>query len=327
MFLNASNFIMTFIGDSIIQGCRIENIEDSYVSIIRRRLFNELLGQDEFETLSNFTNLNTSFDFNIYGNYVYGNHGPLKTSLILNCNCKISVRGKIGLVGIYYRSLDPSIVVKVIQCNKVLKVISLNPSSNGSFSVLLSSSQCTNTEYEFDFIGSNVEIMGFLVLRSSTPKIIFNRFAVSGYSSTDFVDDQNLSSIYSIGTLFNNPGVFLLGVGTNDIYSLKKSVYSEVYEENLSKIIRYLSLNELNRIILIVPPQANETKYRILKSPYEKYRECIYKLSKTLKTELIDYSTVDFVANDLYVDGIHPNEKGHLFIANFICDQLGIKYK
>jgi lysophospholipase L1-like esterase len=150
--------------------------------------------------------------------------------------------------------------------------------------------------------------------------------AEPGYALSDLTEErewQDVLGLFSAGM----PSVTVLHLGTNDIYNLSKAVEPEAFGANLRYIAEGLGRDAETAVILTAPPRADERRYRITKAPHSAYIETIYKTARELELPVVDYAGIDFVAEGLFEDGVHPNDRGHFRMAQVFCNALGIPFR
>ncbi|MCB0687100.1 MAG: hypothetical protein KDC53_11260, partial [Saprospiraceae bacterium] len=128
--------------------------------------------------------------------------------------------------------------------------------------------------------------------------------------------------------LAKNPQLTIIGFGTNDAYidSKVKNGPSRIplqdYQNNLEYIINQLQHID-SRIILIAPNPLGEKFPDFQNKRLTKYVKVVRKLARKYHTGLVDnfkaFKKFDKKKNqkldDLLLDGIHPNDQGHIMIA------------
>lgn len=108
----------------------------------------------------------------------------------------------------------------------------------------------------------------------------------------------------------------------------KARVSIEDYEKNIQDIINSAVKNDIKVLLMKFPltlPNNSETEF--MNKNIIDYNSIITKLSKINKLELIDIvsafsNTKEYMFIDRKFDTFHPNEKGHLVIANEIYRSL-----
>jgi lysophospholipase L1-like esterase len=162
-----------------------------------------------------------------------------------------------------------------------------------------------------------------------------------GGSHTGRMSDHDLFKInhardrFESDVLSKDPDITLIGFGTNDSYidSKVKNGSSRIplhdYENNLIYFIKGLQATG-SKIILIAPNILGAKYPHFQNKRLLKYVKVVRKLAKKLQTGLVDnyklfrkYSRQkDKLVDDLMLDGVHPNDKGHELIAQEIMKEI-----
>ena len=124
--------------------------------------------------------------------------------------------------------------------------------------------------------------------------------------------------------LAKHPNLTIIGFGTNDAYidSKVKEGPSRIplqdYQKNLEYIIT--QLQQINsRIILIAPNPLGEKFPDFQNKRLKKYVKVVRRIAQKYHTGLVDnfksFKKYGQKLDDLLLDGIHPNDQGHIMIA------------
>jgi lysophospholipase L1-like esterase len=318
------------IGDSISAGYGI-SYNDMYSKKIQD-LFNEMSGYIDYETITNFQEF-ANYGFTVTGTTSIGSLGASKKSLIMQPGSVISFTCNAQFIDFLYHQTPTSGSLEV-RCNgtlyKTINCSGTDTLDKSSFPSA-SSSNTTNATYTVTCINASVEITGILRLVNkgtySNTNVI--RCAVSGQDSAYFNDANILQSMKNAAKNFNsNNKVYLIAIGTNDIYNATLAKTSAAFSTNIESIITNL-LNDIGdiRIILTVPPISNEASWPYKSETHNKYRNAIYALAVKYNLSVIDYTYINFVSNNLYQDGIHPNAEGNNQMLIHILKSLSIGIK
>lgn len=327
------NGIFAVIGDSIGAGYGISNYNDMWVKKLQD-FFNTMSGYNDFETITNFAVANT-YGITINGTHSIGSLGASKQSLIMQPGATISFNGNIQFIDFIYHQTPDSGKLQV-DCNgtiyKTVDCNGLDVLDKTSFPTS-SSNNTTNATYTITCLNASVEITGLirLVKKSDYGNANIIRCAVSGEDTTYFCDPTTLAAIQKTTNLFGTTlhnKVYFIALGTNDIYNSNKAKSSSVFSTNLETMIKTF-LNDSNdvRIILTVPPLADETLWPIQVEPHSNYRNVVYILAEKYNLTVIDYTYIDFVLNNWLQDGLHPNVEGNAQMDSHILKTLSIVIK
>ena len=141
---------------------------------------------------------------------------------------------------------------------------------------------------------------------------------INGNTTTDM-----LNRFTEDVTMLNPKSVFIMG-GTNDLLS-NRPLNSIL--DNIELMLKE-ALTKTNNIFIGIPPRIiKEDAYKLFmpSSTYDycetnlpKLREGLIKLSKNYKIKYIDFYNMSLILDqkEIFLDGIHFNEKGHKLIFN-----------
>lgn len=326
--------VVNVIGDSISVGNAATSNSKQYVSILRENIFRVTNGGvgAGYETVINFQEKPSDITYS--GTVGYGTLGPIRKSLVMTVGSTITFTRKAKYVDVLYHKTPTSGSIEVRLNGNLVKTINCTGTDTQDVWTLLESGGTpTNVNpqdtdvYELRCITANVELTGLTTLLQSgyQDTIYFNRMAVSGYVTGDFLNTGQLDSILRVGR-FNDStrqSLFVLAVGVNDIFSFK-AVSSTQYKTNLRTIVEYLQSNN-QLVVLVVPEHADENLWAPPIEPYENYKTKLLELAKENKVGVIDLSQIDYKGMGMYNDGIHINDKGHYLQSQIFSKALGIE--
>lgn len=178
-----------------------------------------------------------------------------------------------------------------------------------------------------------------LLLAEGIPCRIIN--AGIGGSHTGSRSDHDLFKIkhakdrFESDVLSKDPDITLIGFGTNDAYIDTKvkngpsRIPLDDYRSNLTDFIRRLQAKG-SRIILIAPNILGEKYPHFQNRRLLEYVKVVRKLAKKFHTGLVDNYKLfqkygrkkNSLIDDLMLDGVHPNDKGHELIAREIMKEI-----
>lgn len=177
-----------------------------------------------------------------------------------------------------------------------------------SISVGVGASNQTTTSWwglmKSAILGANGENLGG---STAVPHLTFYNSAVSGVTSSYFNNTSRLSAITTQGGV----GLYIVALGTNNIYNSGAHTLPSVYESDLNAIVDYIqAASSANRVMIVVPPVANEATW----APYQhhsKYAAAARRVARAKGCLLCDDCGVEMVTSGRYADGVHPNDAGH----------------
>lgn len=155
---------------------------------------------------------------------------------------------------------------------------------------------------------------------------------VAAQSGTTFGDYTGAAAIAELAYYLNfarsgNAKILHLALGTNSIYNAGKSTTPTQMITDMSTIIAGIKAACTNvQVVLHIPPRANEATFPVINSSYTyaDYVLAFENYARTNSATLIrhDMSAVSYAG--MYADGVHPNDYGHLVMAESACSVYGV---
>jgi lysophospholipase L1-like esterase len=140
---------------------------------------------------------------------------------------------------------------------------------------------------------------------------------------------------FETDVLAHNPDLVIIGFGTNDAHIDEASpdgpsrIPLADYKRNLEFMINKLLAEEIK--VILLAPNGLKGKYPEYQNDrLKQYVAVVKELSKKYQTGLVDnfelFSSYQIngvsLADDLLLDGVHPNDKGHALIADKLCQEI-----
>lgn len=168
-----------------------------------------------------------------------------------------------------------------------------------------------------------VELTGVFFSRTiGAGQISLINQSASGYATSDFTSAAVLTSI-GVQTPYNGAAypVYVVALGTNDIYNPIKAVSSATFKSNLDTICQGLRVYGIP--VLTVPLRAEQTTFAPVLESFENYRNAVYELARKYGYYVIDLSMYDLGSTNGYqADGLHPNAIGNSLLAAIYWNEL-----
>jgi lysophospholipase L1-like esterase len=327
------------IGDSISEGYGASSAgSTSWFSLLRNAIFSSQ-GENcsDAETVVSFFGLN-QYGLTYGGSYAQGTAGPTKQSIILQPGASITFTGNFDYVDVFYTQSASSGTLLFLKDGVQYRSLSTAGSASPdicSFSGATSGGGASHT-YTIQASTNPVEITGLIRLQSVSNsngpqgRIHVSRQALAGVSSSYYAGSAaTLASIVAQGSFYRAPSMYIVFLGTNNIYNSGAHTSPAQYEADLRTIcdtIKKASAD--NRIMLCVPPVANEAAWTPF-APWGQYSQAVRRVSADFGTGVIDLGSIDFVGRGLTADGVHPNDAGHYLIyqrvMQSIANYLGVQ--
>lgn len=319
---------VTFIGDSITAGDGATVPSRKYAAVLQN-----LLNSNGINTQSNFLSGGMlTRSTTPVAPFSMGNKGVGKKSVILGVGGKLTFTADYvdSVTFRYARSPSSGTLSLTANGTNIGTISTAGTAQDDVLGVLTTSARGgAAVNYEIVCSGAPVEITGVfayhaLVNATSQPYFI-NFQAFSGYNTNNFNDDAVINSLIAqCPTPQFNFGVYVLAIGTNDIYNVTTANTSANYKANLEGIITKIRAGTGTScsIVLTVPLNSTGTYASPILEPFDNYRSAVYELGRKYDLQVVDLSEIDLSTIGAFADGIHPNDYGHSILASVWYDKL-----
>lgn len=261
------------------------------------------------------------------GSVYNGTKGPVKTSVIIEAGSTMTFSVKdADYFGFWYQRSPTAGHLQVAVNGTLVNNFDMSGASandvlaQGVFKRVAGSATVVATA-----TGASVELTGVLFTHQlANGQLAVVNQSASGYATSDYTTAPVIAAIgaqtpYKGGTL----PLYVIALGTNDIYNPGKAVASTVFKSNLDTICQ--GVRSFGIPVLTVPLRAVETTYAPILEPFENYRNAIYEVARKYGYFVIDLSKYDIASAGGYqADGLHPNDEGHRSLAAIFLDELGL---
>lgn len=159
-------------------------------------------------------------------------------------------------------------------------------------------------------------------------------------SHTGSIKDHDLFKIkhardrFETDVLAHEPDLVIIGFGTNDAHidgsepDGQSRIPLKQYKRNLKCMIK--ELQNIGVDVILIAPNGLRGKYPEYQNVrLGQYVEVVKKLSVKYNTGLVDnfklfsaYYAQDKSGEELLLDGVHPNDKGHALMAENLCMEI-----
>ena len=314
---------IVFIGDSITYGAGCGPTEN-YPYVIKQFINNSApFHQSSYLSGGVFDRSNQV----IVGAATYGDKGPLHRSLILPVGGTITFPADfVDFIGVWCQRAVGSgsievraagVLVNTINCSGAAAndVFSGNgPYMRGGAAV----------SYELKAITAPVELTGIYAshyVAGNTPFIQVH--AHSGYATADFTSAAVLASIVAQTIYAGAAPIYVLALGTNDIFNGDVAVSSAIFKANLLTIVNALLVAGIP--VLTVPTRGTEIVHHPILEPFDNYRLAVYEVARQTGVKVVDFGELDLATLGAFIaDGLHPDNKGHKIIADHLHTTLAL---
>ncbi|MFZ6690219.1 GDSL-type esterase/lipase family protein [Undibacterium sp. SXout20W] len=332
--LQFSNFprAVTIIGDSITSGTGASVQANSYPAVLQKLLNNSLpFGQGSYQSGGMFNTVTLG------GSYTRGTNGPGRNSVILAPGGTITFTADyIDTVVFYFTRAATGVGTLTLTSGGTTLGSQVCTGAPGT-DVLGILTQLARggkgVTYTITCSVAPVEVTGisaFHALSGAAGSAGTNPYFISvqgfsGYNTNNFTPAPVIASLVAQNPYPQfNFEIFILAIGTNDIFNVSTANTSAQYKANLSSIITQLraATGTSCTIILQVPLNARSDFRTPVLEPFENYREAIYQLARQFDLDVMDLSELDLLTVGATSDGLHPNDFGHSIIASAWYEKL-----
>ncbi len=333
----ATGSAILFLGDSIGEGTGASTYDDGYFSQVAHSVLNyNDRGQDEnagygYQVIPNANDIIADGNISTTG-AIIDPADAVVPRIELNNGESITISGRTIAVAdvIYDGALTSGNLVFALNGTTYATKAVSDPGFSTTFPTYINDTVlCRATDViTITASGGTATITGLLLLRETSTVPLVYAVAKGGAGYQDFISSAKLNELAYYLNLFraDDNKVMVLCLGTNDIYAPAKAVPPATmigYIEMLIAGIANLCSNM--NFVIQVPPQADEDIWPVvLDYTYQDYVDAI-----------LTYAAANgygVIRQDLYslegklADGIHPDNAGHLQMANVVTQTMGILY-
>lgn len=319
--IKASYGSVNVLGDSITEGVGASSFPQSWYSMFYQMIMDMEQGQDA-EIISNFE-ISGKYGVEISGPASITDAGPIGKALLMENLSSLYFYGDFEFVEVYFNRTPSAGKLQFMKDGVVYKTIDC--AGENIVDALTFPSLYTSRGYgrhTIKAVDGDVTLTGLIRLNHADERIHINRMAFSGASSTDFNTPERLASIKRQGAFFESKkNLFIIALGTNDIYNSGKATTPDQLKANIKNIAVTLNHGD-NVVAIMIPPIADEHIWPAAKARHIQYAASIRLLAAELGVMVIDCSSLDLLENNMYIDGVHPNDAGHQAIFEHVVRQL-----
>jgi lysophospholipase L1-like esterase len=312
---------LCLIGDSITAGSGASDIfNTSYAGLLRTAVNNAQNGHYGLENSFTFGSPSVSNITSHTG--TIGTKGPVGESIVLDVGESIFFSGAYQIIKVFYQQTLASGNIEVYRDGSLVDTLSLaGAAEDDALSSTAIDGQVLSSAWELRCINAPAEITGLVrqKMTSVTRGVNISRLGNGGTTTTSFV--PLVSSIKKVADWESGVKIFLLALGTNNIYSSVATTVA-VFKSELESLITGLS-SSLGFVVLTIPPKPVESTWPPIYDTYDNYVRAIIELADKYDASVIDYRDVDLSPN-LYADGVHPNSGGHSVMAGYLMSKFKI---
>ena len=114
--------------------------------------------------------------------------------------------------------------------------------------------------------------------------------------------------------------IYVIFLGTNDIIYPNKDSFAEEFAEDYARLIAILKSNTPNAVVLLgqIPPVPGMFR-KGEDEAVMKLNEVIARVAQNNDAYLIDFYRLFDARDNLFTDGVHPNQDGAKLLAEAVC--------
>lgn len=312
---------IVFVGDSITYGYGVTEAQ-AYTNLLATRLTNQGPGVNVDRAIG-CTMLNRATPS---GSVATGTKGPLRQSMILAVGASLTFSvSNSDFFGFWFqRSAGAGTITVTVDGATVNTFSTAGASADDVFyQGAFKRTGSTASTVVMTASVAPVELTGVFFSRTiGDNQISLINQSASGYATADFTSSSVLTSI-GVQTPYNGTAypVYVVALGTNDIYNPSAAVSSATFKSNLDTICQ--GLRYYGMPVLTVPLRANQTTFSPVLESFENYRNAVYEVARKYGYYVIDLSMYDLSSTAGYqADGLHPNVIGNGLLASIYWDEL-----
>jgi len=178
--------------------------------------------------------------------------------------------------------------------------------------------------------GGTINILGLLRFRTnyggSSPMIYMG--GMSGTAYQDYANSAAYTELAYYLNLFSPSNkVMMFMLGTNNIYSAGKTLSPSAMITQIQTVIAGVAALAPGAFyVLSIPPKATGA-WPVINGSflYEDYVDAVLSFAHANNYNVIRNDLAELSQGQHYSDGLHPDDTGHLMMAQTVCEHFGIK--
>jgi len=321
--LNAINLI----GDSISEFYYETSVQFHWFNLLCYSISQSFTGAISEPRMTNWSSA-ANYDITLAGSYSIGNTGPVQRSLLATNSTTITFTGSYAYIRIWYNQPGSSVTATVYVNGVSVGTAALTSGASLDQVVEIATGLPNNgptKTIEITFSGS-VELTGLDRLSLNAggePNAYFNRFALTGQSTTLFKQQSVIASIaqQSYATNFHQDALTMVALGTNNCYNATNFTSSNQYFLDLITIFTKL-LNAGQRVVAIGVYQASGAYSPQGGEPFQNYLAAQISACELMGVPLLVLNKRYWFYENLTADQLHPNNAGSDLFLNDVMDFL-----
>jgi lysophospholipase L1-like esterase len=322
---------LVVLGDSIAQGSGATSPDKHWLSLVTS--FANLYGSPGDEPVLNmlaasalpFVGITTT------GTMTMGANGPVAASMVLAAGASCSFSGAYESVDVFYTqdvgagtlafAFNGAAAYKTVACAGALETDKTTWSAATGGSV---TGQAALGTYTITATGGPVEITGLLRLGAkaagSAPRLVTFRAARSGYTLANFTAPSITSMLKQAAFAGTGKPHVIIALGTNDAFAVAPSLA----KTRMLDLISLLKAGGATRISALPPVRPSSAWAYPAGSSYDAAIGALTAAYREQGVRIIPTHAIDFIAEGLTTDGVHPNDAGNERMAQVVVEALAV---
>ena len=315
---------LVLIGDSISHGASATTRDKHWLSMLSSFANCEISPLDE----PAITNLDPSgwpfFGLSASGTVSPGTSGPVGASLILAAGASLSFTGAYERVDVFYNqapgagtlslSWNAAAPFKTINCAGTTDLDrTTGPSPTG---------QTASGIYAITAADGPVEITGLVRLgvkpAGTPPRLLTWRAARSGFTFPDYTTGRIASLMKQTAAVSTHKPFVVMALGTNDAFG---ALPAEL-ETRVADLAGALKASGVTRLAAILPSRPSSAWVYPVGTSYDAALGALVRAYRQEEIAVLPVHAVDYIAEPLTSDGLHPNDAGNERMAQIIVEAL-----
>jgi Collagen triple helix repeat (20 copies) len=323
---------LVLIGDSISRGGGATAPDKHWLSLFTS--FVNLFGSPRDEPVISQLIASTFpfFGITTAGTVTQGGNGPVGASMVLAAGAACSFTGAYESIDLFYTqdtgagtlafSFNGAAAYKTVACAGALEPDKTTWSAAAGASL---TGQAASGTYTITATGGPVEITGLMRLGAkaagTAPRLVTFRAARDSFLLSDFTTPRVASVIKQAA--FANPTAaakpfVLIALGTND----GLAVAPALVKSRALALVASLRAAGVSRMAAVLPTRPSTAWVYPAGSSYDAAIGALTEAYQGQGVPLIPANAVDWVAEGLTGDGIHPNDLGYERMAQIVVEAL-----
>ena len=318
--------------DSFGDGVGATDYRNRYMKVFEWSINNSNPGGFGFASDTRLTDAVNVANSGITTNGTSGTQGALESRVTLSAGQYIDVTGvQIDYADLWY---DGGLTTGDVQIYlNGLLVRTVTTTKTAGVKTTLDSAKKMNARtlktdvIRFQATGGAVSVSALHILRGPSGGVWQAKVSHGGWSYKTYDNQSVVDEIAAYAQWRSAIVVYMFMLGTNSIYNGSEAQTPAEMIASMQSLIAKLAEKTPNcGFIIGVPPKANESLWPVIKSGFthDDYVKALIDFGETNGVQLVRFDTLNLAEKNLYSDGGHPTDNGHILYAKRLCESVGI---